>query len=63
MDAVEVLRLIFGTVFVLFLQEFAWSYVFFGKDEIDWIERIALIWSQYSADTTNCVLAKLFIQN
>jgi len=42
MDVVEVLRLVFGTVFVLFLPGLAWSYVFFNKDEIDWIERVAL---------------------
>lgn len=27
---------------MLFLPGFAWSFVFFKKDEIDWIERIAL---------------------
>jgi len=42
MDVVDALRLVFGTIFVLFLPGFAWSYVFFNKDEIDWIERIAL---------------------
>lgn len=42
MNAVEALRLIFGTIFVLFLPGFAWSYIFFKRDEIDWIERIAL---------------------
>jgi len=42
MNVVDALRLVFGTIFVLFLPGFAWSYVFFNKDEIDWIERIAL---------------------
>ena len=37
-----VLRTLFGAIFVLFIPGFAWSFVFFGKDEIDWIERIAL---------------------
>lgn len=41
-DIVEIIRLIFGSVFVLFLPGFAWSFVFFAKEEIDWIERIAL---------------------
>ena len=41
-DIVEIIRIIAGSVFVLFLPGFAWSFVFFKKDEIDWIERIAL---------------------
>ena len=36
------LRAFFGTIFVLFIPGFAWSFMFFRKDEIDWIERIAL---------------------
>ncbi len=42
MTAVEVLRLIFGGLFVLFIPGLAWSYVFFLRKNIDWIERIAL---------------------
>ena len=42
MDAVEALRLVFGVILVLFLPGFAWSYVFFNKDKIDWVERMAL---------------------
>lgn len=42
MKAFLVLRTLFGAIFVLFISGFAWSFVFFGKDEIDWIERIAL---------------------
>ena len=42
MDIVGALRLVFGTVFVLFLPGFSWSYIFFNRDEIDLIERIAL---------------------
>ncbi|MBO8180448.1 MAG: DUF1616 domain-containing protein [Archaeoglobus sp.] len=41
-EAAEVLRIIAGSIFVLFLPGFAWSYVFFKKNEIDIIERIAL---------------------
>ena len=42
MTALEVLRLIFGGLFVLFVPGFAWSYVFFKRKNIDGIERIAL---------------------
>lgn len=42
MDPIEILRVIFGSFFVLFMPGFAWSFVFFAKDEIDTIERIAL---------------------
>jgi len=41
-DIVEIIRIISGSVFVLFMPGFAWSFVFFEKEEIDWIERIAL---------------------
>lgn len=42
MDVLIGLRMVFGTVFVLFIPGFAWSFVFFRREEIDWIERIAL---------------------
>jgi len=42
MSVLEVLRLFFGGLFVLFVPGFAWSYVFFAKKDIDWIERVAL---------------------
>lgn len=42
MGMFEVFRIVFGSFYVLFLPGFAWSWVFFGRDEIDWIERIAL---------------------
>ncbi|MCE8425096.1 MAG: DUF1616 domain-containing protein [Candidatus Methanoperedens sp.] len=41
-EILDIIRMISGSVFVLFLPGFAWSFVFFKKDEIDWIERIAL---------------------
>lgn len=41
-DIIEIIRIIFGSVFVLFLPGFAWSFVFFKKEEIDVIERIVL---------------------
>jgi len=42
MSILEGLRIFFGSVFVLFLPGFVWSYVFFVRRNIDWIERIAL---------------------
>jgi uncharacterized membrane protein len=42
MEAIEILRLILGSIFVLFLPGLAWSFVFFKRDEIDVIERVAL---------------------
>ena len=42
MDFAEVLRVVFGSIYVLFLPGFVWSYVFFRKGEIDGTERIAL---------------------
>jgi len=38
----EIIQIIFGAVFVLFVPGFALSFVFFPKKEIDWVERIAL---------------------
>ena len=42
MSILEGLRIFFGSVFILFLPGFAWSYIFFAKKNIDWIERVAL---------------------
>ena len=42
MSLVEISRIFFGSVFVLFIPGLAWSYVFFARKRIDWIERIAL---------------------
>ena len=42
MDIIALLKVIFGSIYVLFLPGFVWSYVFFKKGEIDEIERIAL---------------------
>jgi len=40
---IETLQTIFGSIYVLFLPGFALSWAFFPqKNEIDWIERIAL---------------------
>ena len=38
----EIIRVVFGSVYVLFLPGLALSFVFFKKREIDIIERIAL---------------------
>ncbi len=35
-------RIVFGSVYVLFLPGFIISFIFFPKKDIDWIERIAL---------------------
>jgi len=42
MGILELLRIIFGFIFVLFLPGLAWSFVFFKKEEIDVMGRIAL---------------------
>jgi len=42
MDALDVIRIIFGSIFVLFVPGFAWSYVFFNRGKIDRVERVAL---------------------
>jgi len=42
MEIFELSRIIFCSVFILFLPGLAWSFVFFKKEEIDVIERIAL---------------------
>jgi uncharacterized membrane protein len=40
--SLEILRMIFGAVFVLFLPGFVLSFAFFKKNSIDIIERLAL---------------------
>lgn len=42
MGILELLRIIFGSVFVLFVPRLVWSFVFFKKGKIDTIERLAL---------------------
>lgn len=42
MSALEILRAIFGGVFLLLVPGFAWSYLFFKKGEINHIERIGI---------------------
>lgn len=42
MSVLEGFTIFLGSVFVLFVPGFAWSYVFFAKKKIDWIERVAL---------------------
>jgi len=42
MKIFELLKIIFGSVFVLFLPGLVWSFFFFKKGEIDVVERIAL---------------------
>jgi len=42
MEIVDILRIIFGSIFVLFLPGLVWTFVFFDREEIDVIERAAL---------------------
>ena len=42
MTAGEIVRLIFGSIFIVFIPGLVWSYVFFLRKNIDWIERLAL---------------------
>ncbi|PPA78865.1 MAG: hypothetical protein C00003105_01040 [ANME-2 cluster archaeon HR1] len=42
MDIISLLRMVLGSIFVLFIPGFAWSFAFFKKEEIDVIERITL---------------------
>lgn len=42
MDILSLLRMVLGSIFVLFIPGFAWSFAFFKKEEIDVIERITL---------------------
>lgn len=41
MGILDLLKIIFSSILVLFLPGFVWSFVFFKKEEIDVIERIA----------------------
>ena len=42
MSVLDILRMIFGGIFVLFVPGFCWSFIFFKRKSIDLIERIAL---------------------
>lgn len=42
MNGVNILRLIFGSVYVLFLPGFVLTFLFFENTEIDGLERLAL---------------------
>ena len=42
MDILEILRMVFGSIFVIFVPGFAWSFVFFAGKNLDWIERVAI---------------------
>ena len=55
MAILDGLRLFFGGLFVLFVPGFAWSYVFFTKKNIDWIERVALSFGLSIALVPLCV--------
>jgi uncharacterized membrane protein len=42
LSVLDILRMIFGGIFVLFVPGFCWSFLFFKRKSIDSIERIAL---------------------
>ena len=42
MNILEILRMLLGSLFILFVPGLAWSYVFFTRKNIDWIGRVAL---------------------
>ena len=42
MVVLDGLRMVFGAIFILFMPGFAWSFIFFFRREIDWVQRIAL---------------------
>jgi len=42
MELLMLIRIFIGSAFVLFIPGFVWTYVFFNRNEIDMIERIAL---------------------
>ena len=42
MTVAEIIRAIFGGIFILLVPGLAWSYVFFPRKDINWLERIAL---------------------
>lgn len=42
MELIEILRAVIAFILVLFLPGFIWSYVFFKREEIDALERLAI---------------------
>ena len=42
MDLSGLIQIILGSIFVLVIPGFAWTFIFFDRDEIDGIERITL---------------------
>lgn len=42
MELLAIIRILFSSVFILFIPGFAWTLVLFEKHEIDLLERIAL---------------------
>ena len=56
MDILEILRMVFSGLFVLFVPGFIWGYVFFPGRNIDWIERVAISIGLSIAMVTLCVL-------
>lgn len=42
MTLLQIIRIIFGSVYVLFLPGFILTFIFYNRKEIDWLERITL---------------------
>lgn len=42
MNSMGILRMFFGGLFISFVPGFAWSYIFFARKNIDWLERVTL---------------------
>ena len=42
MSILDGLRLFFGAIFILLLPGLVWSFVFFNRRGVEWIERIAI---------------------
>jgi uncharacterized membrane protein len=55
MGILDGMRLFFGGLFVIFVPGFAFSYIFFARKNIDWIERIALSFGLSIALVPLCV--------
>lgn len=42
MIVLEIMKIFLGALFVLLVPGLAWSYIFFTRKDIDWVERFAL---------------------
>ena len=56
MDILEILRMVFGGLFVLFVPGFIWGYVLFPGRNLNSLERVAISIGLSIAMVTLCVL-------